>query len=68
MVDYADHKFPEIGCGKRYLVTMDGAPWAGFDDLSDAQKAQRMYQTSNAAKGLSAGSQRNWGITDRGVK
>jgi hypothetical protein len=35
---------PPIGCGRPYLVTMNGEPWAGYDTEYEARKALEMYQ------------------------
>lgn len=54
-----------IGAGKRYIVTMDGSPFAGFDKKSQAKiyiAMQKAKVTGSRAPAFAAG--KNWDIQD----
>jgi hypothetical protein len=54
MIDMASwwSKQVPIGGNRRYLITCDGHPFAGFDDLGQAQAALGMYsQVKKVVKG-----------------
>jgi hypothetical protein len=57
-----------IGANKRFLVTMDGNPFAGFDTLDQAQGYIAMQKTKTKAGGREKAfaAERNWAVKDRG--
>lgn len=41
---------PPIGCGRPYLITMNGEPFAGFDEERQAIEVLRMYNDRKDSK------------------
>lgn len=61
-------KCPPIGANKKFLVTCNGKPFAGFDSHSGAKVAVEMYKQpvkmSRGKVGLNFNVQCDWSITD----
>ena len=56
-------KSPPIGKGKKYLVLLNGQPFAGFDTREEANEACGMYgREIRLRKGLAYCSQQKWTV------
>ena len=57
-----------IGANKKFLVTMDGSPFAGFDERKDAEGYINMMKTckkGGSGQVLAACANHNWEIKER---
>lgn len=57
-----------VGADKRYLVTCDGKPFAGFDSHSAAAAyvAAQKEKRNHNKRGPAVAAKATWGIKDRG--
>ncbi len=59
-------KFPAIGGGKRYLISCDGKPFAGYDNRKDAEMARDMYSKNvRGPTNPSANTKATWSISEQ---
>jgi hypothetical protein len=62
----AGMKFPPTGHEKRFLITCDGKPFAGYDTRKDAEMARDMYSKNvRGATNPSSNTKCTWVITEQ---
>jgi hypothetical protein len=56
-----------VGANRRFLVTMNNEPFAGFDTYEEAMTAKKMYSKNvGSANAPSKNAGLKWDIQDRG--
>jgi hypothetical protein len=62
----SDIKFPPVGKDCRFLIKVNGAPFAGHDTRAEAERAMALYKTPPSGRASTFASAATWTIEDRG--